>query len=85
MLCPICRTDITEPLKQYGNSKTPICCACFSEGLEWATEDSWVLNELVHGQNLAEAVDQYHKTFVLEKDEGFIRFMWQLSLALEED
>jgi hypothetical protein len=84
MLCPICKSDITEPLKQYGNSGMPICYTCFSDGLEWALEDPFILNELEHGLSLEEAVDLYHQTFVFEKDEGFEKFAWQICLAIED-
>jgi hypothetical protein len=83
MICPICKTDITEPEKQFGG-KVPICQSCHLEGLEWAVEDEFLLTELQHGASLQSAIDLYHKQFSTNEDEGFIRFMWQLSLAIED-
>jgi len=84
LFCPICKSDISDPIKQFG-WKIPICGSCYQDGLEWAVEDTFLLNELQHGFSLQEAVKLYHIKFQPEKDDGFLQFVWQLCLALEKE
>jgi hypothetical protein len=55
MKCLICKSDINELVKQYGDVKTPICQSCYLDGGSWIYDEPTIVNELLHGADLEDA------------------------------
>jgi len=56
MKCPICETEINEPLQQFGKPRLPICQSCFLNGEEWIYNDPYIVAELQRGTSIKEAL-----------------------------
>jgi hypothetical protein len=59
MLCPICKTDISEPICQYG-SPVAICEKCFLDGFSWVVDDPYLLRHIQQGFTIEQAIEKYH-------------------------
>jgi hypothetical protein len=57
--CPICKKDITEPIKQFGD--VPLCLSCFLSGDSWIGDDPQVLALLKDGMALDDAMAVVNK------------------------
>jgi len=56
MKCPTCSEDITEPIKQFGNPREPICQSCFLAGVEYdLTEANYISYLMSQGMTFDEA------------------------------
>jgi len=83
MICPICKVNnITKSINQFGG-RIPICGSCHQEGLEWATEDPFLMRELEHGFSLDEALKTYHWSLPPDNDDEFVNFVWQIHFAID--
>jgi hypothetical protein len=67
MICPICKTDITDPVKQFG--RIPICQSCRLSGEEWIEDDPKILQYLSDGMSLADAMAQANSEHCRTMDE----------------
>jgi hypothetical protein len=54
MNCPVCKTDITDPIKQYGTP--PLCQFCYLAGESWVFDDPDVMSLLEQNYSLEDAM-----------------------------
>ena len=82
MNCPICKTDISDLSKQYGNMKIPICQLCFLQGEDWITENPEILELLAAGETLENAmiIENSHENKELTL--FFLEEMHNISLSI---
>ena len=55
-ICPVCKNDITDLEKQYGDIRYPICQSCFLSGDDWVYDDPDILENLERGLSLKDAM-----------------------------
>jgi len=55
-ICLLCPADITDPIKQFGDTHAPICQSCYLADNSWVTELPAVVNNLQHGIDLETAL-----------------------------
>lgn len=81
MNCPICKTDITETSKQYGDIRHPLCASCFLAD-SWVTDDTAILERLERGMSLNEAMKDVPAELMDELNQEALEFFHELSLAI---
>jgi hypothetical protein len=54
MNCPICKIDITEPSKQFGDIRNPFCQSCYAD-YYWVQDVPDILDSLSRGATIKEA------------------------------
>jgi len=55
MECLLCKTDITEPIKQFGSVRNPLCQSCYLNGNTWVYGEEVIVDELLRGTDLETA------------------------------
>ena len=56
MNCLICGKDITETVKQFGDTKNPMCQSCYLADNSWVYDEPVIVDGLSRGLNLHEAI-----------------------------
>ena len=56
MNCLICGNDITETVKQFCDTKNPMCQSCYLAGNSWVYDEPVIVDGLSRGLNLHEAI-----------------------------
>ena len=79
MNCPICKTDITVPVKQFG--RIPICQSCWLAGEEWIEDDPQILGLLESGMSLDDAMAQVTKEHCRTMEEAFAEFLKDVNIV----
>lgn len=80
MNCPICKVDITETRKQFGNVRHPLCLSCHLAGYAWVQDAPDILEHLEAGKSLEDALLIENRKHNDEMTEGFLEIMHDLSI-----
>jgi hypothetical protein len=79
MNCPICKADITESVKQFGDIHLPICQSCYLSGNDWVYDDPEILKLLASDVSLEDAMAIENERENKELTRSFFEIMHELS------
>lgn len=75
--CTYCKTDITEPIKQFGDTRYPICQSCWTCGRDWIIEDKEILELLSSGYEIDQAIKIINDDHISELA-AFAQDFWEM-------
>ena len=88
MDCLICGKDITETVKQFGNTKNPMCQSCYLDGNSWVYDEPVIVEGLSRGLDLHEAIKHCVKeemTDLQKFAEDFLNLPFTDASAIDSD
>lgn len=78
MKCLTCGKRIDNPIEQFGDWKHPLCSSCYLAGLSWVYEDKKIVDELLQGSSINDALRNATQDGITELDK-FAREFWNVT------